>query len=280
MDSIGVFTPEQARLLWQEYLSRQQLQSQLTKNYPQRRPLDEPSPHRVFVKNTSGEAIPAFACMQITGTAVYGERTVVNVTKPTTTDGVYLFNSPYEIAIDAAGWAYRFGVVVMLGVAPSEVNAAYQPIVGSWEIEEGGGPFTVFGTYEITPESTTAALIGRFGSAAGGGETIRFEIYAADCDNRSAVVQILSSRLSSHNVTDSYTIDGQTEVNELGETVASRFVAVYDKAGCYLNESNRNLRTRVGYAAYVYGRPLHQYDPWWSWEVIALCEQQTTCEAF
>lgn len=114
----------------------------------------------------------------------------------------------------------------------------------------------------------------------GGGETIRFEIYAADCDNRSAVVQILSSRLSSHNVTDSYTIDGQTEVNELGETVASRFVAVYDKAGCYLNESNRNLRTRVGYAAYVYGRPLHQYDPWWAWEVIALCEQQTTCEAF
>ena len=118
------------------------------------------------------------------------------------------------------------------------------------------------------------------GSGSGGGETIRFEIYAADCDNRSAVVQILSSRLSSHNVTDSYTMDGQTEVNELGETVASRFVAVYDKAGCYLNESNRNLRTRVGYAAYVYGRPLHQYDPWWAWEVIALCEQQTTCEAF
>jgi hypothetical protein len=118
------------------------------------------------------------------------------------------------------------------------------------------------------------------GGGSGGGHTIRFEIYAADCDNRSAVVQILSSRLSSHNVTDSYTIDGQTEVNELGETVASRFVAVYDKAGCYLNESNRNLRTRVGYAAYVYGRPLHQYDPWWSWEVIALCEQQTTCEAF
>lgn len=120
----------------------------------------------------------------------------------------------------------------------------------------------------------------QFQGAGGGGETIRFEIYAADCDNRSAVVQILSSRLSSHNVTDSYTIDGQTEVNELGETVASRFVAVYDKAGCYLNESNRNLRTRVGYAAYVYGRPLHQYDPWWAWEVIALCEQQTTCEAF
>jgi hypothetical protein len=25
---------------------------------------------------------------------------------------------------------------------------------------------------------------------------------------------------------------------------------------------------------------LHEYDPWWAWEVIALCEQQTECEAF
>ena len=168
MDSIGVFTPEQARLLWQEYLSRQQLQSQLTKNYPQRRPLDEPSPHRVFVKNTSGEAIPAFACMQITGTAVYGERTVVNVTKPTTTDGVYLFNSPYEIAIDAAGWAYRFGVVVMLGDPPSEVGALYEANPGAWTVVEGSGPFVVYGDYEITPESTVAAVIGTFSSGNGG----------------------------------------------------------------------------------------------------------------
>ena len=182
MDSIGVFTPEQARLLWQEYLSRQQLQSQLTKNYPQRRPLDEPSPHRVFVKNTSGEAIPAFACMQITGTAVYGERTVVNVTKPTTTDGVYLFNSPYEIAIDAAGWAYRFGVVVMLGDPPSEVGALYAANPGAWTVVEGSGPFVVYGDYEITPESTVAAVIGTFSSGgSGGGHTIWFTITDVLC---------------------------------------------------------------------------------------------------
>ena len=182
MDAIGVLSPEQMRLVWQDYLSRQQLQSQLTKNYPQRRPLDEPSPHRVFVKNTTAEAIPAFACMQITGTAVYGERTVVNVTKPTTTDGVYLFNSPYEIAVDAAGWAYRFGVVVMLGSPPSEAGAQYVPIVASWEVEEGAGPFIVYGDYEITPESTTAAIIGAFaGGGSGGGHTIWFTITDVLC---------------------------------------------------------------------------------------------------
>ena len=182
MDPIGAFSPEQARLLWQDYLSRQQLQPQLTKNFPQRRPIDEVSPHRVFVQNSEVyEAIPPFACMQITGTSLYGGRTVITVEKPTTLDGEYLFNSPYQIEAGAAGWAYRFGVVVMLGVAPSEANAAYQPIVSSWEIEEGGGPFTVFGTYEITPESTTAALIGRFGIAGGNGETIWFTITDVLC---------------------------------------------------------------------------------------------------
>lgn len=106
--------------------------------------------------------------MQITGTAVYGERTVVNVTKPTTTDGVYLVNSPYEIAIDAAGWAYRFGVVVMLGDPPSEVGALYEANPGAWTVVEGSGPFVVYGDYEITPESTVAAVIGTFSSGNGG----------------------------------------------------------------------------------------------------------------
>jgi hypothetical protein len=190
MDQIGVFTPEQARELWQFYQSQKQLPAQLTKSFPQRRPIDEVSPHRVFVRNTEAETIPPFACMQITGTAVYSERTVVNVTKPTTLDGEYLFNSPYQIEAGAAGWAYRFGVVVMLGTAPSEANAFYQPIVDSWEIEEGSGPFTVFGTYEITPESTTAALIGRFGSSGGGGgETIWFTITDVLCPESDYVAE-------------------------------------------------------------------------------------------
>jgi hypothetical protein len=186
------FTPEQGRLLWQDYLSRQQLQSQLTKNYPQRRPIDEPSPHRVFVLNTTEETIPPFACLRVIGVEVVGGRTALKVEKPTSTNGEFLFNGPYPIeapadavpgvpaegetpAVDpvpeklGVGWAYRYGVVVMLGNPPSEPNVSYGPIVDSWEIEEGGGPFTVFGEYQITPESETAALIGRF---AGGGSDI------------------------------------------------------------------------------------------------------------
>jgi hypothetical protein len=200
MDQIGVFSPEQARTLWQDYLSRQQLQSQLTRNYPQRRPIDEPSPHRAFVKNTTEETIPPFACMRITGVEVVGQRTAITVEKPTSTDGEFLFNGPYPIEAPAGavpateagefipakmgvGWAYRYGVVVMLGQPPSEPNVSYLPIVDSWEIEEGAGPFTVFGEYEITPESTTAALIGRIGGGSGGGsQWIEFTVVDVYCE--------------------------------------------------------------------------------------------------
>jgi hypothetical protein len=191
MDQIGVFTPEQARALWQDYQERKQLPAQLQKKFPQRRAIDEPSPHRVFVINSDPyEAIPAFACMQITGTDQYAQRTVITVEKPTTLNGEYLFNSPYTIEGGAAGWAYRFGVVVMLGQPPSEANVSYQPIIDSWEIEEGGGPFTVFGKYEITPESTTAALIGRFaGGGSGGGHTIWFTIEEVLCPETDYVAE-------------------------------------------------------------------------------------------
>jgi hypothetical protein len=169
MDQIGVFTPEQARELWQFYQSQKQLPVHLTKSFPQRRPIDEPSPHRAFVKNTEAEAIPPYGCMRVTGTEQYAGRTVITVEKPTTLVGEFLFNSPYQIEAGAAGWAYRFGVVVMLGSdeasGSSNVDAGtlYQPIVGSWEIEAGGGPFIVFGRHDANDK----ALIGRF---AGGGE--------------------------------------------------------------------------------------------------------------
>jgi hypothetical protein len=126
--------------------------------------------------------------MQITGTQQYAQRTVITVEKPTTLDGEYLFNSPYQIDAGSAGWAYRFGVVVMIGAAPSAPNVSYQPIVDSWEIEEGGGPFTVFGEYEITPDSTTPALIGRFAGGGGiGGEVMWFTILEVLCPSRDYV---------------------------------------------------------------------------------------------
>jgi len=172
MEPIGVLPVEQMRDMYQWYLSQKQLPSQQTKNYPQRRPIDEPSPHRVFVYNTGSEIIPAYACMRVTGTRNINNVTAIDVEKPTSTDGEFLFNSQYPIAVPSStepgvGWAFRFGVVIMTGTDPSEPGAQYLPTVGSWEVEEGSGPFVVYGHHRANETTDDRALIGRF--AGGGG---------------------------------------------------------------------------------------------------------------
>ena len=270
---IGVFTPEQARMLWQDYQTRRQLQPKVSQNFPQRREVLDVSPHRVFVKNTTDEVIPAYACLQITGVDLVAERTVITVEKPTTTDGEYLFNSQYDIAVESAtesgvGWAYRYGVVVMLGDEPSEAGETFQPIVDSWEIEEEtAGPFVVFGRHEASDR----ALIGRFAhtSTGGGGLTIRFRITASyNCGQCYVSARVISvpygvavGSLPGVDVYDNYAVD------------------VYDRSGCWFNEPPEDLLNRIGHAVYM--TPLEDgpcpdtiFD---SWEVISLCDGEATC---
>jgi len=186
VEAAAWFSPEQGRELWQDYLRRKQLPAQQTQNFPQRRPLDEPSPHRVFVYNTGAEIIPPYACMRITGTRNINNVTAIDVEKPTSTDGEFLFNSQYPIAVPSStepgvGWAYRFGVVVMTGSDPTEPGAEYGPQVGSWELTEGAGPFVVYGHHRANETTDDRALIGRFAGGGGGGESIWFTIDSVMC---------------------------------------------------------------------------------------------------
>ena len=181
------FSPEQGRELWQDYLRRKQLPAQQTQNFPQRRTLDEPSPHRVFVYNTGSEIIPAYGCMRVIGTRNINNVTAIDVEKPTSTDGEFLFNGPYQIAVPSdaeagVGWAYRFGVVIMLGNGPTEPGVQYLPIVDSWEVEEGSGPFVVYGHHRANELTDDRALVGRFNGGGGGGHEIFFEIESVTCD--------------------------------------------------------------------------------------------------
>lgn len=52
MDAIGAFTPEQARELWQDYLSRRRQNPQTQQNYPIRRPAEEFRPRHVQCRLT------------------------------------------------------------------------------------------------------------------------------------------------------------------------------------------------------------------------------------
>jgi len=170
---VGTLTPEQCRLLWQWYQTSTQLQPQLTKNYPQRRIIDEPSPHRIFVRNDSGEEVPAFGCMEVFGTDTVAGRVVLTVRKPTSNGcpDKYLFNSQYKIPPSENGWGFAWGVVRMLG-AFTESNdycnlcARYNPSPGSWAIVESGGPygdgpFVVYGNDDTTPGTVVGRIDAR-----------------------------------------------------------------------------------------------------------------------
>jgi hypothetical protein len=166
---IGTFTPEQARLIWLDYQERKQLQPQLQQNFPRRRQLDEPSPHRLFIRSSENETLPAYGCVEITTTVIVSGRTVIEVRKPATLTGEYLFVSQFPIppkndllGITGIGWAYRYGIVRMLGTPPFSPRQ-YRPIVGSYEVEEGPGPFVVFGDDAVA----TGVLVGRIGTPSG-----------------------------------------------------------------------------------------------------------------
>jgi len=176
-DEIGVCSPELMRAMVEDFRRRQQLAPQISQNYPQRRLIDQPSPHRVFVKNTEEEVIPPYACLRVLGTVETGGRTALSVEKPTDVTGEFVFNGPYEIPALAdvgVGWAYKYDIIVMLGdgTPPTAANVQYTPVVGSWEITEGAGPFVVFGEHSVV----TDALIGRIGVA---GPTIRHAVVAS-----------------------------------------------------------------------------------------------------
>lgn len=274
MNELAGFTPEQGRLLWQWYLTSRQQQPHIQQNYPQRRPIDEVSPHRVFVLNTEAEVIPPYACMRVTGVDVVGGQTVVKVEKPTDTDGEFLFNCQFEIPVAGessagVGWAYRYGVVIMQGngTPPTAENVQYVPVVGSWEIEEGSGPFIVFGEHNVG----TDTLIGRFTGSGGETQIINFQFVSYNAAPRSAIVQI-EQRAFTGPVYDSYLEDS--------------VVDVYDTDGCYLNEPSVDLTARRGKAVLVYtddaAAALHFPDdynpPEKYWCVISICCPNVACE--
>jgi hypothetical protein len=141
---IGFFTPEQAREVWETI--KQLRSSGLLKNKKRKPENDDPGLHQVRVYNSSGEEVPAFACMQIVDTEIIDEVTYLKIDKPDSTDGSYIFNNAATIEIDGRGIGYTWGIVRMLGSGAAVPLSGYSATVGSWEISpDDSGPFVVYG---------------------------------------------------------------------------------------------------------------------------------------
>lgn len=118
----------------------------------------------VHVKNTSGEEIPAYACMQAVGTLEKGGQNYVEVNKPADVDGAsgwYLFNGIAPIEADGFGIGHDGPFVRML-TDGSSVNAGdkWQPTVGAWTIELGGELFIAAGDDDIETNVMRGFIVG------------------------------------------------------------------------------------------------------------------------
>jgi hypothetical protein len=133
-------------------------------------------PAPIYVTNVSGEEIPAYACMQCTGTEVIGNRTYIQVDQPADATGAaggFLFNSPRAIAIDANGIGFAGPHVRALGDgSTATAGGRWGPAASSWEIEpDASGLFVVIGD-----DSVATDVVRTFTGIGGGVSLYRFTL--------------------------------------------------------------------------------------------------------
>lgn len=103
----------------------------------------------VFFRNDSGEEIPAYACMIVTGTETVDGITYLICDKPTDTDaGEYVFNNGNVVAIGDTG-AIQTGPVIYVKTDTDKIDeivdaAICGPVIDEWFVARGG-PFYVAG---------------------------------------------------------------------------------------------------------------------------------------
>ncbi len=92
--------------------------------------------------NVSGETIPAYAVMQVTGrrSGVTGG-TILECSKPDGTGTVYAANGQFQVLDDKPGRCTLDWPAAVLATDTGEVG----PVSGSWEMEESGGGWHTIG---------------------------------------------------------------------------------------------------------------------------------------
>lgn len=111
-------------------------------------------PPPAYVHNDSGEEIPPYACMQVTGTEEIDGQNYLVVDKPADTDGTsggYVFNGPFAIADDDEG-KYQVGQVVRGYKDSGTITGGdkWSPVVNQWYIAKvNDGPFIACGADDV-----------------------------------------------------------------------------------------------------------------------------------
>ena len=151
-DAIGVYSPATAKMILDvvKYLRA----SGLVNDDGKRGSLNYPLPQLTRFRNDSGETIPAYSIMQITGTAELFGRTYHLVDQYSTgVFGGFLFNGKREVADGETGNAQTGIHFIAMGDGSTDtVGHLWGPANGSWELTPNGGPYIIAGDSGISTD--------------------------------------------------------------------------------------------------------------------------------
>ncbi len=114
-------------------------------------------PQPAYFHNDAGETIPAYACMQVTGTEEINGQNYLVVEKPADTDGTaggFIFNGPEEVADDEEG-RYQVGPVVRGYKNTGTVTGGdkWRPTSGQWYLtKDDDGQFIMCGEDDVADD--------------------------------------------------------------------------------------------------------------------------------
>ena len=146
----AVFTVEDARIILETV--RQVRASGILQQSARRAAIE--SQRGLYFTNVSGEEIPAWACMQITGTEEIGGQNFLQADQPADNDGSagwFVFNGPFPVADGNEGYA-QVGPVYRGYKSSGTVTGGdkWQPVASQWYIEQdNAGIFICAGADDI-----------------------------------------------------------------------------------------------------------------------------------
>lgn len=124
----------------------------------------------IYVHNVSGEEIPAYACMQATGTEVIGDRTYIQVDQPADSNGDaggFLFNGSRAIGVDGNGIGFPGPHVKALGDgSTATAGDRWAPTASQWTIAPDADGFLICaGDDDVETDVVRVISIGGGGSS-------------------------------------------------------------------------------------------------------------------
>lgn len=237
---VGYYDPETARMVLA--VIRQLKQAGLVEN-PRRRGRQTLQPETpIYVLNVSGETIPAYACMQATGTDDLDGQCFIEVDQPADSTGEagwFLFNGPIAIPDGERGVAHDGPLVRALS---SATTGSCGPVASSWTVAaQSDGMFTAVGADAITTSISKIFVGGATGGKVvhaytpGGGIAARSSLTmgSASCDlydcSSSGVLSDSGTNITVYNFA-SNAIAGSTHI--LAElNTAGLYVAIAEDCG-------------------------------------------------